>query len=101
MLTWVVVGALAVGVYGQRALGAALVRTERVGDRWQAVLASLPLAIIAAVVALQTFTSKQQLTVDARLAGLAVAALCAWRRLPMLVTVLAAAATTAAVRRFG
>jgi branched-subunit amino acid transport protein len=98
VLTWSVVGLLAIGVYGQRAIGAIAIDTARLDRRWQRVISSLPLAIIAAVVALQTVTSDRSFVIDARLAGIVVAALCAWRRLPLLVTVLAAAATTAVLR---
>jgi len=98
VLTWTVVGLLAVGVYGQRMVGATAIDTDRLPARWQRVLTALPLAIISAVIALQAFTTDRSLAIDARAAGLAVAGLCAWRRLPLLVTVLAAAATTAAIR---
>ena len=98
MLTWSVVGLLAIGVYGQRAIGAVAVDTARLDQRWQRMISSLPLAIIAAVIALQTVTTDRSFTIDARLAGIVVAGVCAWRRLPLLVTVLAAAATTAAIR---
>jgi len=98
MLTWTAVGLLAIGVYGQRAIGATAVDTARLDPRWQRVLTALPLAIISAVIALQSVTTDRGIVIDARLAGIAVAALCAWRRLPLLVTVLAAAATTAAMR---
>ncbi|MEM8922037.1 MAG: AzlD domain-containing protein [Actinomycetota bacterium] len=90
--------ALAVGVYGQRLAGMVAARFVEPDGRWQAVLAAVPLAIIAAVVALQVATSGGSPALDARLAGLAAAALCAWRRLPLAVVVLAAAATTALVR---
>lgn len=98
MITWAVVGALTLGVYGQRVIGSVLVDTRRVSPRWQTVLASVPMAVIVAVVALQTLTASGSMTVDARLAGVAAAGLCAWRRLPMVVTVVAAAAVTAVVR---
>lgn len=98
MLTWTVVALLAVGVYGQRALGAIAFDTDRLDHRIQRVLTALPLAIISAVVALQAVTSNRSLEIDARLGGLAVAAFCAWRRLPLLVTVLGAATTTATLR---
>lgn len=98
MLTFWVVIALAVGVYAQRAAGAVLVDTNRLSPRWRRVLDVLPLAIISAVVALATLSDDGQLTVDARLVGVAVAALSAWRKMPMLVTVAAAAIATAAVR---
>lgn len=98
MLTWSVVLALALGVYAQRAAGALLVDAEKISDRWRGVLDALPLAIIASVVALATFTSDGRLDVDARIAGVAAAALCAWRRLPMFATVVVAAAVTAVIR---
>jgi branched-subunit amino acid transport protein len=98
VLTWSVIGLLAIGVYGQRAIGAVAIDTARLDQRWQRVISSLPLAIITAVIALQTVTTDRSFTIDARLAGIAVAGLCAWRRLPLLVTVLAAAATTALLR---
>jgi len=98
VLTWTTVALLAVGVYGQRALGAIAVDPTKLDARLQRVLTALPLAIISAVIALQAVTSDRAIAIDARAAGLAVAALCAWRRLPLLVTVLAAAATTAILR---
>lgn len=98
MLTWTVVIALAVGVYGQRAAGALFLRADKLPESAKRVLDKLPLAIIAAVVALTTVTAGGKLTLDARLVGVAVAGLCAWRKLPMLVAVVAAAAATALVR---
>jgi len=98
MLTWPVVIALAVGVYAQRAAGALFVTTDRLSPTARRVLNALPLAIIAGVVALTTLTNEGQFSLDARGAGVAAAALCAWRNLPMFVTVIAAATVTACVR---
>lgn len=98
MLTWSVMIALALGVYVQRLAGAVLIDAERLSPAWRRVLDALPLAIISAVVALATFSEGGQLKLDARIAGVVVAALCANRRMPMLVTVIAAAVTTAAIR---
>lgn len=98
MLTWGVVIALAVGVYGQRALGMAVLDPERLSDRWRRVLGFMPLAILCAVTALQTFTRGGQLTLDARVFGVGAAVVCASRRLPMFATVIVAAAATAAAR---
>lgn len=100
MLTWGVMIALAIGVYAQRAAGALLVDTDRVNESWRRVLDALPLAIISAVIALSAFTSDGKLGFDARVFGLGAAAICAWRRMPMMVIVLAAAATTALIRQF-
>ena len=98
MLTWSVVIALALGVYVQRAAGAVLVNTDKIDARFARVLDALPLAIITAVITLAAFSSDGQLRLDARVGGVAVAALCAGRRLPMFVTVGAAALTTALLR---
>lgn len=98
MLTWFVVAVLAIGVYAQRLAGALLVDTARIPPRWRQVLDALPLAIISAVVALAAFSSDGDLVIDARLVGVAVAAVCAQRRLPMYITVIAAAVSTALVR---
>jgi uncharacterized membrane protein len=98
MLTWGIVIALALGVYAQRAAGAVLVDTERVDPKVRQVLDALPLAIITAVVTLAAFSTDGQIRFDARVGGVAVAALCAWRRLPMFITVVAAAGATAILR---
>ena len=98
MITWVAMLVLAAGVYGQRLLGMVAIETSRLPSRWHAVLGAVPLAIIAAVIALQTATEAGSLETDARLAGPAAAACCAWRRLPLAVVVVGAAGVTAAVR---
>ncbi|MEC9059834.1 MAG: AzlD domain-containing protein, partial [Actinomycetota bacterium] len=73
MLTWGVVAVLAVGVYGQRALGMALVDPERLGLRPRQVLAMVPLSILCAVTALQTLSTHGELVLDARVAGIIAA----------------------------
>ena len=99
MLTVTVVILLAVGVYAQRAGGALLVDTMKLSPTWQRVLNALPVAIISAVIALAAASSDGELDfVDARLAGVLAAAVCAWRRLPIFVTVVVAALTTAILR---
>lgn len=59
----------------------------------------LPVPLLAAMVATSTLVEEQGWTVDERLPGLVVAGICLWRRLPFLVVVLAAAATTALLRQ--
>ena len=65
------------------------------------ISALLPAALLAALVMVQTFSSGARLTVDARAAGLAVAAVALVLRAPFLVVVVLAAATAAAVRAAG
>ena len=98
MLTWGVVAVLAVGVYGQRALGMALIDPNRISVRSRQVLAMVPLSILCAVTALQTLSSQGALVLDARVAGIVAAAALSWKRAPMFLVVVAAAAITAAVR---
>ena len=98
MISWVAMFVLGAGVYGQRLLGMVAVDTARMPVRWQAVLERVPLAIIAAVVALQTGTTGGALDLDARVVGVAAAGVCAWRRLPLVVIVLVAAGVTAVIR---
>jgi hypothetical protein len=57
--------------------------------------------LLATLVATQTFSTGRQLVLDARAAGLVVAALAQMLRAPFLVVVAAAAATTAVLRLLG
>ncbi len=98
MITWGVMLVLAAGVYGQRLAGYVVADGARELARWRHLLDAVPLAIIAAVIALQVMTSAGSLEFDARLAGLAAAGLCLWRRLPLAVVVFVAAAVTALLR---
>jgi uncharacterized membrane protein len=66
--------------------------------RAQRVATVLPIGLLAALAATQTFADGQHLTVDARVAGVAVALVAIWRRLPFLAVVGLAAATTALLR---
>jgi branched-subunit amino acid transport protein len=66
--------------------------------RVRRVAALLPVALLAALIALQAATDGRTVVVDARLAGLAVAVVAQWRRAPFLVVVGAACATTALLR---
>lgn len=61
----------------------------------------LPIAMLAALVVVQTFATGTTLVIDARLAGLAVAVVALILRAPFLVVVLAAAATAALLRATG
>jgi hypothetical protein len=60
--------------------------------------AMLPVALLAALVGIQTFASGDELVLDARVAGLAAALVAVRLRAPFLVVVAVAAAATALVR---
>jgi branched-subunit amino acid transport protein len=67
----------------------------------RSVAALLPIAMLSALVAVQTFGSGQSLVIDARLAGVAVAVVALVLRAPFLAVVLAAAITAALLRATG
>jgi branched-subunit amino acid transport protein len=61
----------------------------------------LPVALLSALVAVQTFAVGQTLVIDARLAGLVAAVIALMLRAPFLVVVLVAAVTAAVLRAVG
>jgi len=61
----------------------------------------LPIALLAALVAVQTFSVGTTLQIDARLAGLAAAIIALLLRAPFLIVVLVAAITAAVLRATG
>ncbi|MEV0687041.1 AzlD domain-containing protein [Nocardia sp. NPDC050378] len=93
--------ALAVGTYALRWAGPALRDRIRLSARTIALLDTGALILLAALVATATLpTGTGELGV-ALPAGVAVGGVLAWRRAPLLVTVIAAAATTALLRLVG
>jgi uncharacterized membrane protein len=62
------------------------------------ISALLPVALLAALVTVQTFTSQGRLVLDARAAGLVAAAVALLLRAPFLVVVIVGAVVAAALR---
>jgi len=58
-------------------------------------------ALLAALVATQTFASSQQLVLDARFPAVLVAGILLWLRAPFIVVVVAAAGVAAGLRLLG
>ncbi len=58
----------------------------------------LPVPLLAAMVATSTVISDRAFAIDARLVGLAVAAVALWRKAPFVVVVILAAVATALTR---
>jgi hypothetical protein len=63
----------------------------------QRVNALIPIALLSALVAVQTFTEKNKLMIDHRLAGVSVAVIALLLKAPFPVVVLSAAITSAAI----
>jgi len=98
-VSFVALAILSVGNAITRALGMfVLGRRAAVNPRWTKLMALVPIAVVAAVFAVQTFTSRDQIVLDARVAGVAAASVAVWRRAPMVLVVIVAAGVTAGVR---
>ena len=63
----------------------------------QSINALIPIALLSALVAVQTFTEKTQLMIDHRFAGVSAAVLALILKAPFPVVVLSAAFTSAAI----
>lgn len=98
MTAWLMIGALAVTTALIKAFGPVLVGGRDLPPTATKVIALLPPVLLAALVVTSTLSEGQRLQVDASAAGVAVAAVMIWRRLPLLVVVLTAVAVTATVR---
>jgi hypothetical protein len=97
-MTWAAILATAAGCYLLKLAG--LWVPEQVLDHpvMARVSALLPVALLAALAAVQTVAAGDTLVLDARVAGVAVAAVALLLRAPFLVVVAAAAATAAVLR---
>jgi len=92
---------LAGGAYVLKAVGLLATGGREPSPRVSALLALLPVPLLAALVAVQTFSSEKELVLDARAAALAVAGVAVLLRAPFLVVMLAGAGTAAGLRALG
>lgn len=63
----------------------------------QSINTLIPIALLSALVAVQTFTEKSKLMIDHRLAGIGVAMVALFLKAPFPVVVISAAFTSAAI----
>ncbi len=96
MWTAVLVGSA--GCYLLKLAGLSVPRRLLLDPRVRRIAEMLPIALLATLVALQTFSTGMRLGVDARAAGVGAALLAVLARAPFLVVVAIAVATTALVR---
>lgn len=100
-MSWWFVLALAVGAYAFKVLGFIVLGERTLPPVLERCLALIPAALIAALVVKDTFSTGQDLVLDARAAGVAAAAVAAWRRAPLIIVIVVGAAVTAALRALG
>jgi hypothetical protein len=95
---WPAILLAAGGCYALKLAGLSVPQRVLDGARTRRVALLLPVALLAALIATNTFTAGDRLVLDARAAGLAAAALAVRLKAPFLVVVAVAAATAALLR---
>lgn len=98
MMLWIGILVGCLGCYGFKLAGLSVPRTLLEKPRVHRIATLLPVVLLSALVAVQTFSFGSSLVLDARAAGLVVAGFAVWRKWPFLVVVALAALTTALVR---
>jgi uncharacterized membrane protein len=95
---WIVIAALALATAALKLAGPLALGGRPLPAKALTVVELLAAALLAALVVVETFGQGRSLTLDARALGVAFAAVALWRRAPMTVVVLGAAAVTAIAR---
>jgi uncharacterized membrane protein len=95
---WVAVLVASVGCYLLKLAGLSVPRAVLANPRVQRVADTLPIALLATLVAVQTFATGARIGLDARCAGLVVALVAVLLRAPFLVVVASAVLATALLR---
>jgi branched-subunit amino acid transport protein len=99
---WLTVAGLFAGTAAIRAAGPVALGGRQLPARASSVIGLLAPALLAALVVYETLQATGGgVRLDARIAGLGVAALALWLRLPLVAVVVAAAAATALCRAAG
>ncbi|MEV5439050.1 AzlD domain-containing protein [Streptomyces sp. NPDC052682] len=101
MSVWIAVGVTALGCYAVKLAGLLVPAGALERPLVRRLAALLPVALLAALTAQQTFADGQALVLDARAAGLGAAAVALLLRAPFLLVVAVAVAVTAGVRALG
>ncbi|MEV5431907.1 AzlD domain-containing protein [Streptomyces sp. NPDC052701] len=98
MNVWIAVAVTALGCYAVKLAGLLVPPGVLERPLVRRLAALLPVALLAALTAQQTFGDGQELVLDARVAGVGAAAVALVLRAPFLVVVAVAVGVTAGVR---
>ena len=98
-MTWTLVILLTLGAYAFKVTGLVFLGGRSLPPMFERCLALIPAAVVTALVMKDTFTTGQDLVLDARALGIAVAGVAAWRKAPLIVVIVLGAAVTALVRQ--
>lgn len=95
------IATLAVGTYAFRFAGPVLAARWTLPDRLQQLTTAGTVVLLTALVATATFIDGKDIASPARILGVLVGGVLAWRRTPFIFVVLAAAGTAAVLRLAG
>ncbi|WP_062465033.1 AzlD domain-containing protein [Demequina soli] len=99
--TWVAIVGAGVLAWATKLAGHSVPEAWLENPRVHRIAAFVTVALLSALVAVQTFATGRTLAIDARLAAVAVAAVLLWRRAPFIVVVAVAAGVAAGLRALG
>jgi branched-subunit amino acid transport protein len=97
-LSWTFVFVLAATAYAFKVLGLVIIGDRALPPVLDRCLGLIPAALISAIIVKDTFSVGQHLQLDARAAGVGVAVIAAWRKLPLIAVIVIGAGVTALVR---
>lgn len=100
-LTWIAIAAAAALAWGIKFAGHSVPEGWLENPRVHRIAGYITVAMLAALFAVQGFTTRGELVLDSRLAAVAVAVVLLWRKAPFWLVVLAAAVTAAGLRALG
>ena len=98
-MTWTLIILLTIGAYAFKVTGLVILGGRTLPPIFERCLALIPAAVVTALVMKDTFTQGQELVLDARALGIAVAVIAAWRKAQLIVVIVLGAAVTALVRQ--
>ena len=97
-MSWGAILALAAGTYALKASGPLLLGDRSLPGGISRLAEALPIALLAALIAVNVAAADRRLVIDARLAGFVVAAVAVRLRASFLVVVIAGCTATALAR---
>lgn len=97
-MSWAFVFVLAGTAYLFKVLGLVVIGDRVLPPALARCLGLIPAALLAAIVVKDTFSSGQDLVLDARALGVGAAAVAAWRRVPLIGVIVIGAVVTAVAR---
>ena len=95
---WIVVGVVGAATIAFKAAGPVLIGRRELPPTIQSLVDLLAPVMLIALVVTQTFGGDEEITVDARVAGVGAAAVAIWLRAHVIVAMAVAAGVTAGVR---